>query len=121
MQARVLRTIDKVGGLDEYLLGDKPGRIKELGPGGWALRWRLLGTERVRERYMEERRRLGLPEEGMMGDFGIGRSGGIVSREQLDGEIKAFDQELDETEKRDGKKGEGGEAGLVIGEGEREV
>ncbi|KAF2093159.1 hypothetical protein NA57DRAFT_22892, partial [Rhizodiscina lignyota] len=57
---RVLRTIDKVGGLDEYLLGDKPARIKELGPAGWALRWKLMRTEAVKKRFEEERVRLGL-------------------------------------------------------------
>lgn len=30
---RVLRTVDKVEGLDEFLLGEKAGRIKELGIG----------------------------------------------------------------------------------------
>ncbi len=39
---RVLRTMDKVGGLDNYLLGDKPSRIKELGPKGWELRQLVL-------------------------------------------------------------------------------
>ena len=39
VQARVLRTIDKVGGLDEYLLGNKPARIKELGVEGCRYRW----------------------------------------------------------------------------------
>lgn len=117
VQARVLRTIDKVGGLDEYLLGDKPGRIKELGPGGWALRWRLMGTERVRERYREDRRRLGLPEEGTMGGFNVGRDGGMVSKEQLEGEMDAFDQELDEVEERAEEEGEDGDVGLAVGEG----
>lgn len=65
MQARVLRTIDKVGGLDEYLLGGKASRIKELGMGGWALRWRLLQTESVKERFRRERERLGVPEGGL--------------------------------------------------------
>ena len=64
VQARVLRTIDKVGGLDEYLLGDKPARIKELGVEGWRLRWRILRTPRVKERFRAERVRLGLPAEG---------------------------------------------------------
>jgi large subunit ribosomal protein L28 len=57
---RVLRTIDKVGGIDNYLLGQSPGRIKELGPTGWALRWRLLRTEKGKEMWEEERQRLGL-------------------------------------------------------------
>ncbi len=47
MQARVLRTMDKVGGLDEYLMGEKPARIKELGVEGWRLRWMVM-RRRVR-------------------------------------------------------------------------
>ncbi|KAL2117344.1 hypothetical protein VTJ04DRAFT_9512 [Mycothermus thermophilus] len=58
---RVLRTIDKVGGLDEYLLGCKPQRVKELGPWGWRLRWRIMQTPAVRERFARERAALGLP------------------------------------------------------------
>lgn len=67
VQARVLRTIDKVGGLDEYLLGGKRARLKELGMGGWALRWRVLQTEMVTERFRRERERLGVPEGGWEG------------------------------------------------------
>ncbi|KAK0290895.1 hypothetical protein LTR35_001616 [Friedmanniomyces endolithicus] len=61
--ARVLRTIDKLGGLDEYLLGEKEARIKELGESGWWLRWAIMQTPGVRARFVEERRRLGLPED----------------------------------------------------------
>lgn len=110
MQGRVLRTIDKVGGLDEYVLGDRPGRIKELGPWGWAFRWRLFGTERVRERFREERRRLGLPEEGIKGEMGVGRDGREVGRQVLVGQYEAFDEELDaEDGKRDGRGASEGE------------
>lgn len=65
--ARALRTIDKVGGLDEYLLGDKPARIKELGLSGWWLRWAIMQTPKVQRRFERERRELGLsstPTEG---------------------------------------------------------
>lgn len=62
-----MRTIDKVGGLDEYLLGNKKARLKELGMGGWALRWKLGQTEMVRERFRLERERLGVPEGGWEG------------------------------------------------------
>jgi len=59
---RVLRTIDKVGGLDEYLLGDKAQRIKELGMGGWKLRCMVMATPFVRERLNKQRKAFGLPE-----------------------------------------------------------
>ncbi|KAL1841808.1 hypothetical protein VTJ49DRAFT_6561 [Mycothermus thermophilus] len=58
---RVLRTIDKVGGLDEYLLGCKPQRVKDLGPWGWRLRWRIMQTPAIQERLNRERVALGLP------------------------------------------------------------
>ncbi|ROW06795.1 hypothetical protein VMCG_04223 [Cytospora schulzeri] len=57
---RVLRTIDKVGGLDNYLLGDKSQRIKDLGPWGWKLRWRIMQSDIVTERFRAERAALGL-------------------------------------------------------------
>ena len=41
MTAKVLKTISKEGGIDNYLT--KEGlRIKELGPTGWKLRYRVL-------------------------------------------------------------------------------
>ncbi|KAL8726845.1 MAG: hypothetical protein Q9166_006461 [cf. Caloplaca sp. 2 TL-2023] len=64
VQARVLRTIDKVGGLDEYLLGERPARIRELGMEGWKMRWRLLQDRGVKERLMRRRAELGLPPMG---------------------------------------------------------
>jgi large subunit ribosomal protein L28 len=57
---RVLRTIDKCGGLDNYLLGSKARRIKDLGMGGWALRWRIMRTPLIRKKMARERKRLGL-------------------------------------------------------------
>ena len=60
--ARALRTIDKCGGLDEYLLGGSKARIKEMGWGGWALRWRVLRSPKGRERMREERRAIGVQE-----------------------------------------------------------
>ncbi|KAF3933302.1 hypothetical protein ABW19_dt0200402 [Dactylella cylindrospora] len=56
----VLRTIDKVGGLDNYLLSEKPARLKELGPWGWELRHRLQSTKAIQRRYQNERLKMGL-------------------------------------------------------------
>jgi large subunit ribosomal protein L28 len=40
--AKVLKTIDREGGLDNYLVKEKSARIKELGPFGWKLRYAVL-------------------------------------------------------------------------------
>lgn len=45
MTAKVLRTITKEGGIDNYLIKEKSARIKELGPTGWKLRYRILTTK----------------------------------------------------------------------------
>ncbi|KAF3911359.1 hypothetical protein ABW20_dc0100805 [Dactylellina cionopaga] len=60
LATNVLRTIDKVGGLDNYLLSEKPARLKELGPWGWELRYRLQCTKSVQRKYQAERLALGL-------------------------------------------------------------
>jgi large subunit ribosomal protein L28 len=88
---RVLRTVDKVGGLDEYLLGEKAGRIKELGMGGWKLRWRIMQTEAVKERFRKQRELMGLPpKEGVL----QGSDGMLATAEQVEDEIKQFDEAL---------------------------
>ncbi|KAI1087313.1 ribosomal L28 family-domain-containing protein [Rostrohypoxylon terebratum] len=61
LTTRVLYTIDRLGGIDEYLLGSKAQRIKELGPAGWALRWKIIQTPAIQERFARERAALGLP------------------------------------------------------------
>lgn len=58
--ARVMRTIKKCGGLDEYLCGEKPARIKELGLLGWRLRWLVMTSPKRLEEYERQRKRLGL-------------------------------------------------------------
>ncbi|KAK0740045.1 hypothetical protein B0T18DRAFT_431434 [Schizothecium vesticola] len=89
---RVLRTIDKVGGLDEYLLGIKAARVKELGPWGWRLRWRVMQTPSVRARHAAERVRLRLPAregvdyaavpEGMEAEGLMEETEGMLAREE---------------------------------------
>lgn len=63
--ARVLRTIDKVGGVDEYLLGEKQSRIRELGLKGWVLRWQVMQTPWYKTRRRLEAERLGLTKEDL--------------------------------------------------------
>ena len=118
----MLRTIDKVGGLDEYLLGDKASRIRELGLGGWKLRWRITRTEAVMERYRRMREEMRLPpldarklqfyhgQRGLESSTGMASMGGVVEGhgEEVSDEVleameqeeeKAFDIYLDESEK----------------------
>ncbi|KAM0707038.1 hypothetical protein Q7P35_006369 [Cladosporium inversicolor] len=63
VSSRVLRTIDKLGGLDEYLLGEKETRIRELGESGWWLRWAIMQTNTIKKRFAAERIALGLPAD----------------------------------------------------------
>ncbi|EEP80277.1 conserved hypothetical protein [Uncinocarpus reesii 1704] len=69
VQHRVLRTIKKVGGLDQYLLGEKPARIKELGIFGWHLRWQVMTSKAMRERFEKERQELGLGKPETFEEF----------------------------------------------------
>jgi len=102
VQARVLRTIDKVGGLDEYLLGDKPARIRELGVQGWRLRWLVMRTPKIRARIREERVRLGLPPGGWMESVGVEE---VV--EKVGGEIvgEMDGRDADEMEDEESRRG----------------
>ena len=85
--------MDKCGGLDEYLLGEKTRRLKELGMAGWKLRWRIMQTESVRERFRREREQAGLPpkEEG---DVLLGEDGVAVTKEQVLDQVRRYDEQL---------------------------
>lgn len=92
--ARVMRTIDKCGGLDNYLLGDKPARKKELGPWGWKLRWRIMQTDVVKERFRQQRIEYGLlPRE--MNDV-IQRESSFAQSYEADLKISDDTAEVDE-------------------------
>lgn len=84
----MLRTIDKEGGLDEYLLGEKTRRIKELGMGGWKLRWRIMQTDAVKERFRAQREKLGLPpkEEVYVDEDGFG-----ITKEEIMEQVRKYD------------------------------
>lgn len=58
LTTRVLRTVDKVGGIDAYLLGSKPSRIRDLGMEGWKLRYELLSSPAYRNLAAAEQRAL---------------------------------------------------------------
>lgn len=75
LTAHVLKTIDRLGGIDEYLLGTKQRRIKELGPAGWRLRWKVMQSAPVQEKWAREREALGLPPKGpAVDDLGLAPS-----------------------------------------------
>ncbi len=61
IRARVMRTIRKVGGLDDYLLGGTSARIKELGLLGWKLRWLVMRSPKMQQRFEADRAKYGLP------------------------------------------------------------
>jgi large subunit ribosomal protein L28 len=89
---RVLRTVDKVGGLDEYLLGEKSGRIKELGMAGWKLRWRIMQTDAIKERFRLQREQMGLPPKG---ELLVTSNGALATEQQVAEEIRQFDESLE--------------------------
>jgi large subunit ribosomal protein L28 len=62
VSSRVLRTIDKLGGVDNYLLGEKEQRIKELGESGWWLRWAIMQTPSIKKRFAAQRKAMNLPD-----------------------------------------------------------
>lgn len=93
--ARVLRTIDKVGGLDEYLLGEKAQRIKELGMGGWKLRWRVMQTPMVKRRFAAQRDALGLPPRE---EVSLGADGLPASKEAVADAVEKYDIALENEE-----------------------
>lgn len=59
---KALRTIRKSGGLDKYLLSDKPSRMKELGLTGWKLRYRIMQSPAMQEKFAQEREKLGISQ-----------------------------------------------------------
>jgi large subunit ribosomal protein L28 len=97
--SKVLKTMDREGGLDEYLLKDNEHRLKELGPLGWALRWTILQKPDVIDRMRARAAELGLdqatidvqwPTRKMMAEqriteHGLVRAADLIGEE--DGEI----------------------------------
>ncbi|KAK7919894.1 54S ribosomal protein- mitochondrial [Apiospora marii] len=81
----VLRTVDKLGGIDNYLLGAKARRLKELGPAGWRLRWKVMQSAPVQERWAREREALGLPPKAH--DLLVAELGGEAPSAELMGEM----------------------------------
>lgn len=101
MTTRVLRTIDKCGGLDAYVLGDKTARIKELGMLGWSLRWRVMRTDWYDDKVREEIAKMNLPPEVksrlLVGLTAQKKTEKTVNVEQLEKEISEIDEQLEES------------------------
>ncbi len=114
--ARVLRTIDKVGGLDEYLLGDKAARIKELGMEGWGLRYKLMQTASVKERFRLEKIALGMdvPSEEEMNAEKEEKAAMIVEKKKSSEERRRIREERARREKDQAKESEGAEKDDVL-------
>jgi len=106
--SRVLKTMDREGGLDEYLLKDNEYRLKELGPLGWALRWTLMQKPEVIDRMRAQASALGVdqatidaqwPTQGMLNEqkasqAGLVRATDLVGEEEHD-EAEEGDAEYD--------------------------
>lgn len=86
---KALRTIWKSGGLDNYLLDDRPSRIKELGVFGWELRWKVMQTPKIQEQFREERKKLGIPEPPTLDEWVKQKEAEIKAQVEKEPNIKA--------------------------------
>lgn len=59
---RSLRSIYKAKGLDNYLLSDRPTRLKELGPFGWNLRHQVMQSPKIKAEFAKQRATYGISE-----------------------------------------------------------
>ncbi|KAJ5779311.1 Ribosomal protein L28/L24 [Penicillium paradoxum] len=66
---RALRSIYKAKGLDNYLLSDRPTRLKELGPFGWNLRHQIMKSPKIKEQFAKQRAAMGIPEPPTLREF----------------------------------------------------
>lgn len=66
---RAMRSIKHAGGLDSYLISDRPTRIKELGPFGWNLRYQVMNSPKYKAQFAEERKLYGLPEPLSLAEY----------------------------------------------------
>lgn len=93
---KVLKVMDREGGLDAYLLKEGERRVKELGPLGWALRWTLMQRPSVIEQMRHRAAELGLPQETIDVQWPtkemLGRQKGLVKASEF------FREETEEEE-----------------------
>ncbi|KAI5278734.1 39S ribosomal protein L24, mitochondrial [Ascosphaera aggregata] len=100
VQHRVTRTIQKCGGLDAYLLGEKPARIQELGVFGWKLRWRVMNSPAMIEKFQAERDSLGATHPITYAEFKLQRAREYtLELEEFRAKLAEYEA-LDEEDKR---------------------
>lgn len=66
---RALRSIYKAKGLDNYLLSDRPTRLKELGPFGWNLRHQIMKSPAMMEKFAKQREAYGIPKPPTLNEY----------------------------------------------------
>ncbi|KAF1997741.1 hypothetical protein P154DRAFT_524604 [Amniculicola lignicola CBS 123094] len=98
--AKVLKIIDREGGLDNYLLKDKESRIKELGPLGWDLRCTLLRRPAVIMSRRAEAAALGIDQEVIertwpLPEYATAKEDADVEEEMLEEEAEELYSELE--------------------------
>lgn len=86
---RALRTIQKEGGLDNYLVSDQHARVRELGVFGWELRWKVMQSPAMQEKFQKQREQLGLPERQSFEEWIKGKEDEIEARVQERLDIKS--------------------------------
>ena len=94
-------TVDKAGGLDNYLTGTKPARIKELGPMGWKLRWEVMRSRKYLERRAAELKAMGLSAEGAEESVAQQLQAEAGSQEMREKEKEKEEKEAKEKEKEE--------------------
>ncbi|KAJ5179788.1 54S ribosomal protein L24 [Penicillium capsulatum] len=87
---RALRTIQKEGGLDKYLISDRPARIRELGVFGWELRWKVMQSPAMQEKFQKQRQQLGLPDHPSFEEWMKGKEDEVEARIQERLSIKSI-------------------------------
>lgn len=124
--AKVLKTIDREGGLDEYLLKDNQHRIKELGPTGWALRWTLMQKPEVIARLRTEAAALGIDQAAIDKQWPTPEI--MAQQKATQAIVNALDQEaLGETEEQgmwdpeEHEAGQDGDGSLSLSKPERKA
>ncbi|KAF2107319.1 ribosomal L28 family-domain-containing protein [Lophiotrema nucula] len=99
--SKVLSTMDREGGLDEYLLKESEKRAKELGPVGWNLRWLLMQQPSVITKCRAQAKELGIPQEKIDEQWPVtpeSRKNRAQRAQQLEDELAELEQQSEQQE-----------------------